>query len=242
MAQHGSGKLTSSQSNWVRFDFHAPDKPFIISPLFSYLKEKDTFMRKNALFAAISLCTMFAMTPSGGAAAEQPRVRLQTNMGVIELELNHDKAPKTVDNFLRYVREGHYDGTIFHRVIPNFMIQGGGYTKDYKQKPTHDPIQNEADNGLENKRGTIAMARTGDPQSATAQFFINVADNDFLNFTSRTQQGWGYAVFGKVVKGMDVADKIVNTPTGPGGPFPKDAPVNQVVIEKATIISGTDDK
>jgi len=199
-------------------------------------------MKKNALFAALSFCTLCAVSPQGGAATEHPRVRLQTNLGVIVLELNHDKAPKSVDNFLRYVREGHYDGTIFHRVIPNFMIQGGGFTEDYKQKPTHEPIQNEADNGLGNDRGTIAMARTGDPQSATAQFFINVADNDFLNYSSPTPQGWGYAVFGKVVEGMDVADKIVNTPTGPGGPFPKDAPRQQVVIEKATVVSDTDAK
>ena len=195
-------------------------------------------MKKNALFAAVSFCTLFAVTSQGGAAAEQPRVRLQTNLGVIVLELNHDKAPKSVDNFLRYVREGHYDGTIFHRVIPDFMIQGGGFTEDYKQKSVHDPIENEADNGLLNNRGTIAMARTGDPQSATAQFFINVADNDFLNYSSPSPQGWGYAVFGKVVEGMDVADKIVSTPAGPGGPFPKDAPRQQVVIEKASIVSG----
>jgi len=199
-------------------------------------------MKKNALFAALSFCTLFAVAPQGGSAAEQPRVRLQTNLGVIVVELNHTKAPKTVDNFLRYVREGHYDGTIFHRVIPNFMIQGGGFTEDYKQKSSHDPIQNEADNGLANDRGTIAMARTNDPQSATAQFFINVADNEFLNYSSSTPQGWGYAVFGKVVDGMDVVDKIVNTPTGPGGPFPKDAPRQQVVIEKATIVSGADAK
>ena len=194
-------------------------------------------MKKNALFAALSFCTLLAMAPQGGAAAEQPRVRLETSLGAIVLELNHAKAPKSVDNFLRYVREGHYDGTIFHRVIPNFMIQGGGFTTDYKQKPTHEPIENEADNGLMNNRGTIAMARTGDPQSATAQFFINVADNDFLNYSSPTPQGWGYAVFGKVVEGMDVADKIVNSPTGPGGPFPKDAPRQQVVIEKASIVA-----
>lgn len=198
-------------------------------------------MKKNALFAALSFCTLLAMAPQGGAAAEQPRVRLQTSLGAIVLELNHAKAPKTVDNFLRYVREGHYDGTIFHRVIPNFMIQGGGYTKDYKQKPTHDPITNEADNGLGNDRGTIAMARTSDPQSATAQFFINVANNEFLNYSSPTPQGWGYAVFGKVVEGMDVVDKIVNTPTGRGGPFPKDAPLKQVLIEKATIVSAAGD-
>ncbi len=194
-------------------------------------------MKRNALFAALSFCTLFAVTPQGGSAAEQPRVRLQTNMGVMVIELNHDKAPKSVDNFLRYVREGHYDGTLFHRVIPNFMIQGGGYDANYKQKSVHEPIENEANNGLTNSRGTLAMARTGDPHSATAQFFINVVDNGFLNHTAPTSQGWGYTVFGKVVEGMDIADKIVGTPTGPGGPFPKDAPRQAVIIEKATIIS-----
>ena len=197
-------------------------------------------MKKNTLFATLSFCTLFAVAPQGGSAAEQPRVRLQTNMGVMVVELNQDKAPKTVDNFLRYVREGHYDGTIFHRVIPNFMIQGGGFTADYKQKAVHDPIQNEADNGLSNDRGTIAMARTGDPNSATAQFFINVVDNDFLNHTSPTPRGWGYAVFGKVVEGMDVADKIAHTPTGSGGPFSKDAPRQAVIIEKATVVSSAE--
>ncbi len=197
-------------------------------------------MKKNTLFVALSFCTLFAVAPQGGSAAEQPRVRLQTNMGVIVVELNQDKAPKTVDNFLRYVREGHYDGTVFHRVIPDFMIQGGGFTADYKQKAVHDPIGNEADNGLSNDRGTLAMARTGDPNSATAQFFINVVDNDFLNHTSPTPRGWGYAVFGKVVEGMDVADKIAHTPTGSGGPFSKDVPRQAVIIEKATIVSGAE--
>lgn len=197
-------------------------------------------MKKNTLFVALSFCTLFAVAPQGGSAAEQPRVRLQTNMGVIVVELNQDKAPKTVDNFLRYVREGHYDGTIFHRVIPDFMIQGGGFTADFKQKAVHDPIGNEADNGLSNDRGTLAMARTGDPNSATAQFFINVVDNDFLNHTSPTPRGWGYAVFGKVVEGMDVADKIAHTPTGSGGPFSKDVPRQAVIIEKATIVSGAE--
>lgn len=197
-------------------------------------------MKKKTLFAALSFCALFAVAPQGGSAAEQPRVRLQTSMGVIVVKLDHDKAPKTVDNFLRYVREGHYNGTIFHRVIPSFMIQGGGFTPDYKQKPVHDPIPNEADNGLPNDRGTIAMARTNDPHSATAQFFINVVDNDFLNHTAPTPRGWGYAVFGRVVEGMDVADKIAHVPTGAGGPFSKDAPRQAVVIEKATILSGAE--
>ena len=194
-------------------------------------------MKRNVLFAALSICTLFAVSPQSGSAAEQPQVRIHTNMGDIVIELNHDKAPKTVDNFLRYVREGHYDGTIFHRVIPGFMIQGGGYAEDYNQKPVHEAVQNEADNGLLNNRGTVAMARTSDPNSATAQFFINVVDNDFLNFTAPNSRGWGYAVFGKVVEGMDVVDKIAKTPTGPGGPFPKDAPRQAVIIEKATVVS-----
>lgn len=193
-------------------------------------------MKRNVLFAALGFCAVLGMAPPQAGAAAAPRVRLQTNLGAIVIELEPDKAPKTVDNFLRYVREGHYDGTIFHRVIPNFMIQGGGYDASYKQKPVHEPIRNEADNGLKNDRGTVAMARTGDPDSATAQFFINVADNDFLNFTAPTMRGWGYAVFGKVVEGMDVVDKIVSVPTGAGGPFAKDAPRQPVVIEKAAVV------
>ena len=170
-------------------------------------------MKKKILFAALGFCAMLTVVPQeGSAAAQAPRVRLQTNMGVIVIELDSAKAPKTVDNFLRYVREGHYDGTLFHRVIPGFMIQGGGYDSDFKQKPVHEPIRNEADNGLRNDRGTVAMARTSDPDSATAQFFINVADNDFLNFTAPTVRGWGYTVFGKVVEGMDVVDKIAAVP------------------------------
>ncbi|CAK0746116.1 peptidyl-prolyl cis-trans isomerase B [Gammaproteobacteria bacterium] len=164
-----------------------------------------------------------------------PRVRLQTTQGDIVLELDATKAPKTVENFLTYVREGHYDGTIFHRIINNFMIQGGGFAEDYQQKPTHAPVKNEADNGLKNAIGTIAMARTSDPHSASAQFFINVANNDFLNFRSKNSQGWGYAVFGKVVEGMEVVDKIRTLPTGSGGPFPTDVPKTAVVIEKATL-------
>lgn len=192
-------------------------------------------MKKTSLFAVLglSLCTV---VPAGAGAAEQPRVRMQTNMGDIVIALDRAKAPNTVDNFLRYVKEGHYDGTVFHRVIPNFMIQGGGFDKSYNQKSTHKSIDNEANNGLKNKRGTIAMARTSDPHSASAQFFINVVDNDFLDHTDPTPRGWGYAVFGTVVEGMDVADKIAKTPTGAAGPFPKDAPKQAVVIEKVTVV------
>ena len=138
----------------------------------------------------------------------RPRVALHTNMGDIVIELYEDKAPKSVANFLQYVRDGHYDGTIFHRVIENFMVQGGGFTGDLQQKSTRAPIENEANNGLSNQRGTVAMARTNQPHSASAQFFINVADNAFLNHTAPTAQGWGYAVFGKVVGGKEVVDKI----------------------------------
>jgi peptidyl-prolyl cis-trans isomerase B (cyclophilin B) len=159
-------------------------------------------------------------------------VELHTNHGVIRIELEAQKAPVSTQNFLNYVRKGHYDGTVFHRVINGFMIQGGGFEAGMKQKPTDAPIQNEADNGLKNDAYTLAMARTSDPHSATAQFFINVADNDFLNFKSPTPQGWGYAVFGKVVAGMDVVDKIKGVQTGRRG-FHDDVPLDDVVIERA---------
>jgi peptidyl-prolyl cis-trans isomerase B (cyclophilin B) len=162
-------------------------------------------------------------------------VELHTNHGVIKIELNAEKAPKSVENFLTYVKQGHYDGTVFHRVIDGFMIQGGGFTPDMEQKPTNAPVDNEADNGLKNEKGTLAMARTNDPHSATAQFFINVKDNDFLNFSSPTAQGWGYCVFGKVVEGLDVLDVIRKVKTGSKG-FHQDVPVEDVVIEKAVIV------
>lgn len=165
-----------------------------------------------------------------------PSVLLKTNHGDITLELDAAKAPKSVANFLAYVNSGHYDGTIFHRVIDNFMIQGGGMTAGMKQKSTLDQIENEANNGLKNDRGTIAMARTSDPHSATAQFFINVNDNDFLNHTAPTPQGWGYAVFGKVSNGMDVVDKIKKVKTGNAG-YHQDVPTEDVVIEKASVIA-----
>lgn len=162
-------------------------------------------------------------------------IKLTTNFGVIGIELDHKKAPKTAENFECYVREGFYDGTIFHRVIDNFMIQGGGFDKDMQQKPTHEPIENEANNGLKNDRYTIAMARTMQPHSASAQFFINVKDNDFLNHTKPDLHGWGYAVFGKVVEGQDVVDKIKGVKTGNHGPH-QDVPVENVIIEKAEIV------
>jgi peptidyl-prolyl cis-trans isomerase B (cyclophilin B) len=159
-------------------------------------------------------------------------VKLQTNFGTIVLELDAAKAPETVKNFLAYVEAGHYDNTIFHRVIDGFMIQGGGFEPGMQQKPTQAPIQNEAANGLKNERYSIAMARTNDPHSATAQFFINVKDNAFLNHTAPSGQGWGYCVFGKVVEGMDVVDKIKGVRTGSKG-FHQDVPVEDVVIQKA---------
>ena len=173
----------------------------------------------------------------GAAAGAQPQVTLQTSEGNVVLELYPEQAPQTVDNFLAYVRDGFYDGTIFHRVIDGFMIQGGGFDAGFQRKSTREPIQNEAANGLKNDRGTLAMARTNDPHSATAQFFINVVDNDFLNHTAPSGRGWGYAVFGRVVEGMDVVDQIRRTATGPGGPFPQDVPQRPIVIEQATVTS-----
>jgi peptidyl-prolyl cis-trans isomerase B (cyclophilin B) len=159
-------------------------------------------------------------------------IKLHTSHGTITVELFADKAPLTVANFVEYVKAGHYDNTVFHRVIDGFMVQGGGFEPGMKQKPTRATVKNEADNGLKNAIGTVAMARTQDPDSASAQFFINVADNDFLDFRSPTTQGWGYCVFGKVVDGMDVVDKIKGVKTGSKG-FHQDVPADDVVIERA---------
>lgn len=164
-----------------------------------------------------------------------PRVLLSTSLGDVSVELDPGNAPVTTQNFLDYVRSGFYDGTIFHRVIPGFMIQGGGFTAEMRQKPTECSITNEATNGLKNDRGTIAMARTSDPHSATSQFFINLVDNSFLNHTGETPQGWGYAVFGRVVEGMDVVDSIAKVRTGTRGPH-ADVPLEPVVINHATVI------
>jgi len=195
----------------------------------------------NALIRLTLLCALFVLPFTQASADDQhPRVRITTTLGDIVLELDREKAPKSVENFLNYVREGFYDGTIFHRVIDGFMVQGGGFTQDFQKKPTRAPIKNEADNGLKNLKGTVAMARTNDPNSATAQFFINVSDkNSFLNHTSPTSRGWGYAVFGKVVEGMDVVDKIRKTPTGSGGQFRSDVPRTPVVMEKVVLDGAT---
>ena len=162
-------------------------------------------------------------------------IKLHTNQGVIGVELDADKAPESAKNFLAYAQAGHYDNTVFHRVIKGFMVQGGGFEPGMKQKPCNAPIKNEADNGLKNDCYTLAMARTSDPHSATAQFFINVADNDFLNFTAPSGNGWGYCVFGKVVEGTDVVDKIRAVKTGSKG-FHQDVPVEDVIIERAEIV------
>jgi cyclophilin family peptidyl-prolyl cis-trans isomerase len=190
-------------------------------------------MRKALLFVTALLVTLGVNTAS---AAENPRVKMETSQGDVIIELYPDKAPVTVENFLRYVNDGAYDGTIFHRVIKGFMNQGGGFTPDFEKRPTkYPPIKNEADNGLKNTRGTIAMARTSSPDSATNQFFINTADNSFLDFRNKTVRGWGYAVFGEVVEGMDVMDRIAAGKTGPGGPFGSDVPAETVVIEQITV-------
>jgi len=191
-------------------------------------------MTRTIIISTLFFSTLTLATDNQKMSTKQ--VKLTTNQGEIILELDAAKAPKTVENFIAYVEDGFYEGIIFHRIIPNFMAQGGGFSADFKQKETSKTIENEADNGLKNDRGTIAMARTSDPHSASAQFFINLSDNDFLNYTSKTQQGWGYAVFGKVTEGMDVVDKMAAIPTGSGGMFPTDVPQEQVIIEKAELI------
>lgn len=170
------------------------------------------------------------------AHAANPQVVLTTSLGKITIELNAEKAPKSVGNFLNYVQQGFYNGTVFHRVISNFMVQGGGFTTDFQKKPTNAAIMNEANNGLKNIKGSIAMARTNDPHSATAQFFINVKDNDFLDHRSASPRGWGYAVFGKVIKGMAVVEKMRAVPTGRKGPFRQDVPIKDIVIEKIELV------
>ena len=189
-------------------------------------------LRRSLLLAAAALFAVSAVQAQGAAA---PRVKLATSAGDIVIELQPAKAPKTVENFLAYVKKGHYNGTIFHRVIPGFMIQGGGFDKAMAQKPTEKPIENEASNGLKNDKYTLAMARTPHPHSASAQFFINVNDNAFLNHSAPTQQGWGYAVFGRVVEGQDVVDKITAVPTGNQG-MHQNVPLTPVIINAATVL------
>lgn len=177
------------------------------------------------------LPSLFLILISFMANAQTP-VRITTNLGTIDLLLEDEKAPKSVANFLQYVDDGFYEGTIFHRVIQGFMLQGGGFTADFKQKPTRSPVVNEANNGLSNERGTVAMARTNDPHSATAQFFINQVNNPYLDHRGETVRGWGYTVFAKVTAGMEVVDAMAEVATGPGGPFRSDVPAETVTILK----------
>ena len=199
------------------------------------LPARRRILRGAAALAATALVGAAQAADAVAAAKAAPRVRFATSAGDFTVELDPAKAPVTVENFLAYVRAGHYDGTLFHRVIDGFMIQGGGYDAQYAQKPTRAPIKLEADNGLKNLRGTIAMARTGNPNSATAQFFINVVDNP--NLDAPRPDGHGYAVFGKVVDGMDVIDRIRSMPTGAGGPFGRDVPRTPVIIRSATLLN-----
>jgi len=176
---------------------------------------------------------------SGAYAAPNPQVEFTTNLGSFVVELYPDKAPVTVENFLRYVNDGFYQGTIFHRVIPGFVVQGGGFTKEYQQKPTREPIKIEAANGLKNETATLAMARTSDPNSATSQFFINLTNNSFLDHRAPTPREYGYTVFGRVVKGMDVVQKIAAIPTGPAGPLPAEVPKQTVIVEATKVLTPT---
>ena len=194
-------------------------------------------LRRLSVFLALAVAAGSMMTDQTETQADEgagPVVTFETSHGSFAVALEPESAPKTVENFLAYVRAGHFDGTIFHRIIAGFMIQGGGYDERYQQLSTQAPIENEAPDAPGNDRGTIAMARTADPHSATAQFFINVADNDFLNHSGKNPQGWGYAAFGRVVDGMETVDRIAALQTGPGGPFPSDVPQEAVVIQKVT--------
>jgi peptidyl-prolyl cis-trans isomerase A (cyclophilin A) len=196
-------------------------------------------MMQTAHRLALSFLLCFVMTAQAQSA--NPQVKFVTSAGEFIVEVYPDKTPKTAENFLSYVRDGHYNGTLFHRVINNFMVQGGGYDTKYNEKNTRPPIKHEgaeakANGGLRNTVGTLSMARTNNPHSASAQFFINVKDNDFLDHQSTTSQGWGYVAFGKVISGMDVVNRIKALPTGPGGPFPTDVPQTPVVIQSATLV------
>ena len=193
-------------------------------------------IKRLVLCVLLGVCALCLCGPlPASAAGADPVVKLETNYGDILLRLDARKAPMTVSNFVQYVKAGHYDGTIFHRVIKDFMIQGGGMTASLREKTTRAPIKNEADNGLRNRKYTIAMARTSDPHSATAQFFINVKDNSFLDHRSKDPQGWGYAVFGKVIRGQDVVDQIAAVKTGSRGYY-EDVPMQPVIIKRATIV------
>jgi len=192
-------------------------------------------MRTFIFAMMLLLTTTLSFATENKMSDSSSKVKLTTSLGEIVIQLNPEKAPISSANFLTYVNEGFYNGTIFHRIIPGFMAQGGGFDTDFNQKAVHDPIKNEADNGLPNKRGTLAMARTNVPDSATAQFFINYKDNSFLNYSSPTASGWGYAVFGEVIEGMDIVDEMSKQPTGNRGGH-QDVPKTNIVIEKAEVI------
>ena len=192
-------------------------------------------MRNIVLAMMLFLTTTYSFATENKMSETQNKVKLTTNMGEIVIQLNAEKAPISTENFLTYVKEGFYSGTVFHRIIPGFMAQGGGFDEDFNQKEVHASIKNEADNGLKNTRGTLAMARTPDPDSATAQFFINYKDISFLDYSAPTQNGWGYAVFAEVIEGMDVVDAMADAPTGNRGGH-QDVPKENIVIEKAEII------
>ncbi|HER34851.1 MAG: peptidyl-prolyl cis-trans isomerase [Halothiobacillaceae bacterium] len=188
--------------------------------------------RRLTLATALLLCAPMALA--------ETQVRIETNLGPIVVELYDERAPATVDNFLGYVRDGFYDGTVFHRVIPDFVAQGGGFNADFTRKETRAPVKNEAGNGVGNTRGTLAMARTSDPDSATSQFFINLADNAFLDRRDDSAAGAGYTVFGEVIEGMDTVERIADVPTGAAGPFGKDVPLETVRIESASVVAADD--
>jgi peptidyl-prolyl cis-trans isomerase B (cyclophilin B) len=192
-------------------------------------------MRNFILTLMLFLTTTISFATENTMSDTQSKVKFTTSLGEFVIQLNLEKAPISTKNFITYVKEGFYAGTIFHRIIPGFMAQGGGFDTDFKQKEVHAPIKNEADNGLKNTKGTLAMARTGDPHSATAQFFINYKDNDFLDYTSQTTQGWGYAVFAEVIEGMDVVDAMAKATTGNRGGH-QDVPKEDIIIEKAEMM------
>jgi len=192
-------------------------------------------MRFLLLFIMLFSTTTTSFATEKKMSESSTKIKFTTSLGAFVIQLNPEKAPVSSENFLSYVKEGFYNGTIFHRIIPDFMAQGGGFDTSFSQKTTHAPIKNEADNGLANVRGSVAMARTGDPNSATAQFFINYKDNSFLNHTSKTPNGWGYAVIGQVIEGMDVVDAFAKQPTGNKGGH-QDVPKTDIVVEKAEIV------